>query len=160
MDSKKELIEKLEPFLAKLKEVEVLLNELKKEEDKPKVDFSILNDEDVFYLKTKSGYRYLFIGRDPINTSVAIYSYIQNEKRYNAICNKESILELRKATDEEIALYRKYYPVKQKVWIEIYKNKFDIILSATHTTEELLDYSLKYNPNNDMELLEVIEREY
>ena len=54
MDSKKELIEKLEPFLAKLKEVEVLLNELKKEEDKPKVDFSILNDEDVFYLKTKS----------------------------------------------------------------------------------------------------------
>ena len=149
MNNKEQLIKEIESFLAKLKE-----------EDKPKVDFSILNDKDVFYIKNNSDYDYIFVGKDPINSKVHFLNPRHMYIGQNQLCHRRNVIELRKATDEEIALYRKHYPVKQKVWIEVYKTVHGDITNIIHESEKDLEYSLKLNTINGIQPLEVIEREY
>lgn len=75
----------------------------------PKVDFSILNDTDVFYLKTRQD-EYLFTGGNPITKDVKgriVGSYYKFENR---ICDKNDVIELRKATDNEKEHYYTLYP--------------------------------------------------
>lgn len=86
------------------------------------IDFSILNNTDIFYLKAV-GFKYLFKGKDPFSRKpgVKIYSYYNERVETNKLCDKEAVKELRKATPEEIALYcQKVYNIKDGdlVWIK------------------------------------------
>lgn len=69
------------------------------------IDFSILNDEDVFYLRTGGNHKYLFKGKDPFNKKVKGFVLGGTRPFEDIICNKEDVIELRIATIEEQDLY-------------------------------------------------------
>lgn len=76
----------------------------------PKVlDFSILNDEDVFYMEVY-GYKYIFKGQDPFGSKVKGINCDTNTILENIICSKYLVDLLRKATKEEEAKYYSFYP--------------------------------------------------
>ena len=86
--------------------------------DTPEINFNILNDEDVFIIKTDSG-MYLFKGSDPFNTKVLSYHCLDNFKFENIICSKEDVIELTKATEEEEQFYYTQYPkFKKGDWVK------------------------------------------
>ena len=61
----------------KIENLQKQLDELRaefEESQKPEIDFSILNDEDVFYLKSKAGHEYTFTGRNPFSEKVILLS--------------------------------------------------------------------------------------
>lgn len=70
--------------------------------------FNILNDEDVFYIK--SSYPYLFKGKDPFETKVNGLDLLDKKKFENRVCHKDNVEELRKATEAEKELYYVFYP--------------------------------------------------
>ena len=143
-----------------IKQLESLLEKLKKEETKPEIDFSILNDIDIFYISYIGGNDYLFVGENPYQDDVITYCISSQEKYNTKFCNKHHVKELRKATQEEIALYRQHYPVKQKVWIEVYKVNSSLGVRIHYSTKSL-NTSLKETNNKDfITTLEIIEREY
>lgn len=74
-------------------------------------DFSILNDNDVFFIKTKGDFSYLFKGGNPFTESVNIACLATNKSVCAVLCEPEDVVELRKATEEEIAIYNKHYNI-------------------------------------------------
>lgn len=91
----------------------------------PYVDFSILNDTDVFYLLT--GYSgYLFKGCDPFNKKVEFYSFFYEDKGINIICEKRNVIQLRLANKEELKIWEEYYPSKKvKVGDHVVTSNYD-----------------------------------
>ena len=75
----------------------------------PKVDFSILNDTDVFYLKSKQD-DYLFTGGNPITKKVKGCIVEDGCKFIDRICDKNNVMELRKANDIEKEYYYTLHP--------------------------------------------------
>ena len=73
------------------------------------VDFSILNDEDIFHLKTFTNNNYLFKGRNPFTAEVQTVSLKYQTKVLNRICEEHEVVELRLATEEESKLYYQHY---------------------------------------------------
>lgn len=76
------------------------------------IDFSILNDTDVFYVECKSGNTYLFKGKDAFTKctqTTNILSLKDNTKSINWICENEDVKELRLATKEEIELFNQHF---------------------------------------------------
>lgn len=147
-----------------IKQLESLIETLKQSETKTKVDFSILNDEDIFYMNVcidpEDNYEYLFIGKDPFSKDVPFLNLEDNRVDTWNICAEENVKELRKATPEEIALYMQYYPTKQKIWIEVYKSDKGRIGAVCCNTKEDLEQALSETNRNGHTTLEVIEREY
>ena len=70
----------------------------------PKVDFGIINDTDVFYLKSKQD-DYLFTGGNPITKKVKGCIVEDGCKFIDRICDKNNVMELRKANDIEKEYY-------------------------------------------------------
>lgn len=86
------------------------------------VDLSILNNTDIFYVTCTSGFSYLFKG-NPFSLGVTGWNYKSNRLLTSDIplCAKENILDLRKATSEEIRFYNeKCNPYKDGdlVWVK------------------------------------------
>lgn len=76
------------------------------------IDFSILNDTDVFYVKCDTGNDYLFKGKDAFTKctqTTNILSLKDNTKSINWICGNEAVKELRLATKEEIELFNQHF---------------------------------------------------
>ncbi len=115
---------------------------------KEEIDFSILNDTDVFYIDCGYKNQFLFIGKDPTSLKVLGFDLSNNETFNNVCCDKKDVIELRKATDEEIALYRKHYPIKYKCIIYISQD----IEGNLYTTLN--------NRNPKYKLIDTIEKEY
>lgn len=90
-----------------------------------KVDFSILNDEDVFYLKTECGYKYLFKGEDPFNPNVDFFDLDFKLIGFGKLCEKDEVAELRKANKEQQELFNSKFP-KYKVSGVVSENKYCI----------------------------------
>ena len=92
----------------------------------PKVDFGIINDTDVFYLKTRQD-EYLFTGGSPITKKVKGRTMGTWYKFKDKICDKDSVVELRKATDKEkehyYILYPELRPIKAGEWVAVWDDK-------------------------------------
>jgi hypothetical protein len=76
------------------------------------IDFSILNDTDVFYVKCKSGYEYLFKGKDAFTkytTTTKIVTLKDNIRSENWLCENEDVKEFRLATEKEIELFNQNF---------------------------------------------------
>lgn len=90
------------------------------------VDFSILNDTDVFYLKSKQD-DYLFTGGNPITKKVKGCIVEDGYKFIDRICDKNNVMELRKANDIEkeyyYALYPELRPIKVGDWVAVWDDK-------------------------------------
>ena len=95
--------------------MEILLEYLKQNETRNKIDFSILNDEDIFYVNVcidpEYNYEYLFVGKNPFTQNVPFLNLEDDRAETWSICSKNDVKILRKATLEEIELYRQYYPI-------------------------------------------------
>lgn len=75
-----------------------------------KVDFSILNDTDIFYVQCgdpwlAKGY---FLDRTKFNKHLNIHT--KNSYKDNALCKKDSVKGLRRATLEEQELFYSHFP--------------------------------------------------
>lgn len=75
----------------------------------PKVDFSILNDVDVFYVGTNNGYEFIFIGNKFWYEVPQGLNISNNSKITSKICTKDDVIELRPATRKETIRYLKEY---------------------------------------------------
>lgn len=75
----------------------------------PKVDFSILNDEDVFYMKSLNDNEFIFKGKDPVKI---VYGYSPHSGKFinNIVCNLDEIAELRFAKEKEINIFYEKHP--------------------------------------------------
>lgn len=75
---------------------------------KEDIDFSILNDKDIFYLKSKVlgfEYEYLCKGGNPFEETVKGFD-LKKEERFKNVCStKDCIIEFRLATEEERELF-------------------------------------------------------
>lgn len=80
------------------------------------IDFSILNDTDVFYIKSRIGGEGLFKGSKPFEQNTYCYSITMGAKneRKARICKKEDVIQLRLANEEELKIWEEQYP-SQKV---------------------------------------------
>lgn len=115
----KTLLERIEEAENNLKE----LKELALKDPKKEVDFSILNDKDVFYMNASDihfKYNCIFKGKNPFNEKVKIYNLLENKSSKNVICDKDEVIELRLATQEETELFYKHFPEEKdnfpKTW--------------------------------------------
>lgn len=115
----KTLLERIEEAENNLKE----LKELALKDPKKEVDFSILNDKDVFYMNASEihfKYNCIFKGKNPFNEKVKIYNLLENKSSKNVICGKDEVIELRLATQEETELFYKHFPEEKdnfpKTW--------------------------------------------
>lgn len=93
-------------------------------EEKKEVDFSILNDNDVFFIysamKDIKG-RFVFKGINPFTEKVKnIDLDVEDSYGVQRLCDKENVLELRLATPEESELFYKHFPEEKdnfpKTW--------------------------------------------
>lgn len=78
-----------------------------------KVDFSILNDEDVFYIKTIEEREFIFKGEHPFSGYVWGLVYSKDKELttfFNMICDRRNVAELREATKTEKLLFYSSYP--------------------------------------------------
>lgn len=76
------------------------------------IDFSILNNIDVFYVECKSGNTYLFKGKDAFTKdtkTTKIFTFQTNRTEINWVCAEEAVKELRLATKEEIELFNQHF---------------------------------------------------
>ena len=76
------------------------------------IDFSILNDTDVFYVKCDTGNDYLFKGKDAFTKDTKTTNIVtlrDNTKSINWICENEDVKELRLATEKEIELFSQHF---------------------------------------------------
>lgn len=128
------------------------------------IDFSILNDKDVFYLKTKSGNPFVFKG-DPfkvnsytgydVNLSTKLTAYV-------GICGRNQVVELRKANEDEIELYNRHYPnYKKGDWITVVEvacgkngTKGHSYL-ITESGERFLSFDSRYALNNESGVIDI-----
>lgn len=83
----------------KKRQIEKLEEQLKKIE----VDFSILNDVDVFYANYESGNEYLFKG-NAFKDTTQVLNLVDNSANKCSLYNV-SVKTIRKATEEEIKLF-------------------------------------------------------
>jgi len=134
--------------IKKLKEqAKQLLSRIEELEAK-EIDYSILNDEDVFYLKSYGGFEFLFKGSNFFYEKVKGYNFNEDYIFEGIICNKKDIADLRKATKEEHELYYKHYPRTIDVWIMLNKSKYGGIITYSYESEkeaesERSEYTIK-----------------
>jgi hypothetical protein len=132
-------------------------------QDYPKeVDFSILNEDDVFYVKFTDGRSAVFKGEllsKCVSSRQCIYSHTRKDYGLNEF-TFDYIKSLRLATSDEKELFYKHFPKKRKFWIEVWENQDGDIWSSTFDTETELKASKKDNKELGCKTLEVIEREY
>lgn len=83
------------------------------------VDFSILNDTDVFYLKTKKRQAFLFRGCDPFCRNTEFYCLEYKYTGKNKLCGRENVAQLRLANEDELKIWEEHYP-SQKIKIGDY----------------------------------------
>lgn len=116
----------MKTLLERIEEAENTLKWLKEialKENKKEVDFSILNDKDVFYMNASEihfKYNCIFKGKNPFNEKVKIYNLLENKSSKNVICGKDEVIELRLATQEQAELFYKHFPEEKdnfpKTW--------------------------------------------
>ena len=127
----------------KIRQIEKLEEKLKKVE----VDFSILNDVDVFYVEYESGVRYLFEkdafnGNNQINCFNINKSIIEYDLYDSSVkLIKNNIKTLRKATEEEIKLFNSKF-AKYEVDGSITIEKYWIIRNDEIVANEIYDKQL------------------
>lgn len=76
------------------------------------IDFSILNDTDVFYVECKSTNKYLFKGKDAFSSAIQttkIFNFQTNGTEINWVCGNKDVKELRLATEKEIELFNQHF---------------------------------------------------
>lgn len=109
--------------------------------DKVEIDFSILNDEDVFYIKGNHS-EYLFKGKNLFESSIQSLNILNKHDCYyykdSGPFIKSNITEIRKATKEEQELYYTHYPQ----WsIKDAKDGEPVWVRVRHSTEWYLRYA-------------------
>jgi hypothetical protein len=144
------------------KRIERLEERLHTQDDPKEVDFSILNDDDVFYMKFTDGESAVFKGKllsKCVSSRQCIYSNTGMDCGLSEF-TFDYIKSLRLATPDEKELFYKHFPKKRKVWIEVWENEDGYIWADAFDKETELKESQKYNKASGFKSLEVIEREY
>lgn len=107
------------------------------------IDFSILNDEDVFHLEI-SNYRYLFKGKEPFKNKVKVVSVSGSDCSYTStICYKEDVTRLSKANEEQKELFFKHFPEERDMKTSgVVRVRFDEFMVHFDTGQDTLQFEV------------------
>lgn len=136
-------------------------------ENKQEIDFSILNNTDVFWCDIDVNDKFAVFKGNPFNPKhKCLFLDTMNKYGINEgveLCAKNEIMSLRKATEEECELFYKHFPEerpKRKVWIEIYEDKYGDIDFIICNSKSELEIEKQRTIDNGCKTLEIIKREY
>lgn len=107
-----------------------------------KVDFSILNNDDIFYIVTGTASDWLSKG-DFLAIDKSKHMSLSNLGVYrsNALCSRESVKKLRKATPEEYETFYKAFPEERELIKEIIETTTYLTIKDMHEAGWKFDYT-------------------
>jgi len=132
--------------------VEKLRKELTEKFAEKEIDSNIINDFDVFYVKTTDNDEYLFKKKE--NGYIKAYDLKTDRAIEETYLNGSNIVELTIASPQLKVLFLSHFPEKTKVWVEMYRTSSGKIQSCTHYSKKEAEF---YNTKTT---LEIIEKEY
>lgn len=93
------------------------------------LDLSIFNETDIFFVEVEGSQEWLIQGNLLNVNSVTKHLYLKDKSLYTTgfLCSKEEITELRLATEEEIKLFREYFPEEVEMSLEEIESKLGVI---------------------------------